>query len=149
MKKKMTKRFDNAIAKLYKAFHNSTLNPDDCKHCAVGNILDQNDAWQHLTDKHGDTKLNYVGLVNQKFGKRFAGFTPLELLNIESVFLKACGYQFVNNKLIRPNNFTDKDRLFEGLEAVVTYLCELENINNVMDCASLFEYESKKIYVKV
>ena len=148
MKKKMSNRFDNAIAKLYKAFHNNTLNPDDCKHCAVGNILDQKDAWQHLTDRHGDTKLNYVGLVNQKFGKRFAGFTPLELLNIESIFLKACGYHFVNKRLIRPDGITDKDKLFKGLEAVVTYLCKLENIDNVMDCNTLFEYQSEKTLIE-
>ena len=141
-------RLENAISKLYQAFHNNTLNPDDCKHCAVGNILNQNDTWKHLTDKHGDTKLNYVGLVNQKFGKRFAGYTPLELLQIESVFLKACGYQFVNNRLNRPENVTDKDILFKGLEAVVGYLCQLENITHVMDCSVLFEYEPEKLQAK-
>ena len=47
-KMKTTKRFDLAIQKLYQAFHNNTLNPDDCKLCAVGNILDNNDNWKHL-----------------------------------------------------------------------------------------------------
>ena len=62
---KTTKRFDLAIQKLYQAFHNNTLNPDDCKLCAVGNILDNNDNWKHLTDKHGSIKLNYLGKLHQ------------------------------------------------------------------------------------
>jgi hypothetical protein len=62
-----TTRFDLAVKKLYKAFHNNTLNPDDCKHCAVGNILDCSDSWKNLTDRHGAVTLNYVGLVNQNF----------------------------------------------------------------------------------
>ena len=86
-------RFDNAIRKLYTAFHNDTLHPECCKQCAVGNILDRTDAWKHFSDVHGSTELNYVGIVNQKFGRRFKGYTPLELLEIESVFLIACGFQ--------------------------------------------------------
>ena len=81
-----TTRFDNAIKKLYTAFHNNTLNPKCCKQCAVGNILDHSDAWKHLSDNHGSLKLNYVGLVNQKFGKRFGGYTPLELLQLKQLF---------------------------------------------------------------
>ncbi|MFK7833062.1 MAG: hypothetical protein AB8B52_07290 [Winogradskyella sp.] len=37
-------RFDSAIDKLYAAFHSNTLNPEDCKQCAVGNIVDNQDA---------------------------------------------------------------------------------------------------------
>ena len=66
-------RFENAIYKLYTAFHNKTLNPDDCKQCAVGNILDNKDSWKHLTDQHGSVTLNYIGLVHQNLGRRFNG----------------------------------------------------------------------------
>ena len=38
---KTTPRLESALKKLYTAFHGSTLNPECCKQCAVGNILDQ------------------------------------------------------------------------------------------------------------
>ena len=33
-------RLENAITKLYNAFHNGELNSLDCRHCAVGNLCD-------------------------------------------------------------------------------------------------------------
>lgn len=138
---KTTARFDNAIKKLYKAFHDNTLNPEDCKQCAVGNILDNTDSWKHLSDHHGSIQLNYIGLVNQKFGKRFNGYSPLEILQIEATFLKACGYELpLHHKNTKPNNPRDTERLFNGLYEVVKYLCKLDNINNVMDFYKLFNY---------
>lgn len=138
-------RFEQAITKLYKAFHNNTLNPECCKQCAVGNILDNNDAWKHLSDEHGALKLNYVGLVNQNFGKKFNGYTPLELLQIEVVFLKACGFELpLHHKHKKPENPTDKDVLFKGLSAVVTFLCQLDGVDNIMDYSKLFEFENDK-----
>lgn len=140
-----TKRFDQAIKKLYNAFHNNTLNPLCCYHCAVGNIVDNKDFWKHLSNYNGSLQLNYVGLVNQSFGKRFNGYSPLELLQIEMVFLKSCGF-----KLPLQNNFRklkkpiDKDVLFKGLSAVVALLCHFDRLPNVMDCSKLFEYEAKK-----
>lgn len=141
-----TVRFDNAIDKLYKAFHNNTLHPEYCHRCAVGNICENNDAWQHLSDQHGSLRLNYVGLVNEKFGKRFAGYTPMELLQIEAVFLKACGYElpFAPNS-IRPENPRDKNLLFDGLCAVVEFLGRLDGIRNVMDASMLFAYEKDSL----
>ena len=142
---KTTARFDNAIEKLYKAFHNNTLNPEDCKQCAVGNILDNTDSWQHLSDHHGSLQLNYVGLVNQKFGKRFNGYSPLEILQIEATFLKACGYQLpLHHKNTKPDNPRDTERLFNGLYEVVKYLCKLDAIENVMDYSKLFETKMHK-----
>ena len=141
-------RFENAIRKLYEAFHNNTLHPEYCDRCAVGNICENNDAWQHLSDAHGSLKLNYVGLVNQKFGKRIAGFTPMELLQIEATFLKACGYQlpFTPNS-IRPENPRDKHLQFDGLCAVVELLCEFDGIQNVMDTSQLFSFEKNNTSV--
>jgi|GEM_PF-240897 len=139
---KTTARFENAINKLYAAFNNDTLHPEYCHRCAVGNILNNVDSWQHLTDRHGSGKLNYVGLVNQNFGKRFAGYTPLELLTIEITFLKACGYQLpLKPGSVRPDNPKDKDLLFIGLSAVIAFLCSLDGIQNVMDYQAIFERE--------
>ncbi len=142
---KTTARFDNAIEKLYKAFHNHTLNPEDCKQCAVGNILDNTDSWQHLSDHHGSLQLNYVGLVNQKFGRRFNGYSPLEILQIEATFLKACGYQLpLHHKNTKPDNPRDTECLFNGFCEVVKYLCKLDTIENVMDYSKLFETKMHK-----
>lgn len=139
-------RLDAAIEKLYMAFHDNTLHPECCKQCAVGNILDHSDAWKHLSDEHGSTKLNYVGQVNQNLGKRFNGYSPSELLLIEATFLKACGYQlplhFRNKK---PKNPTDKDVLFNGLQAVIELLCEIDNNPNIMDYTKLFKALKSKI----
>ena len=136
-------RFDNAIRKLYTAFHSNTLNPEDCSQCAVGNILDNKDNWKHMIDLHGSKRLNYVGLVHQKLGRTFNGYTPLELLKIEGAFLKGCGYRLGETYCHKPDYFKDKAILFNGLNEVVSTLCELDRIKNVMDCSSLFNYESK------
>jgi hypothetical protein len=142
---KLTTRLDQAISKLYSAFHNNTLHPECCKQCAVGNILDNKDFWKHLSDNHGSLQLNYVGLVNQKIGKRFNGYTPYELLQIEAVFLKACGFQLpLHHKNKKPNNPTDKEALFNGLSAVVAFLCQLDGVENVMDYSKVFEIEDNK-----
>lgn len=141
---KTSPRFEQAVTKLYRAFHNNTLNPDSCTQCAVGNILDNKDYWKHLSDTHGSVKLNYVGLVNQNLGKRFNGYTPIELLQIEKAFLEGCGFimplHFKRTTFKKPS----KDALFNGLEAVVEILCSFDNLPDIMDCSSLFQYERKK-----
>ncbi len=142
---KTTPRLESAITKLYNAFHNNELNPECCKQCAVGNILDKTDSWKHLSDYHGSLQLNYVGRVHQTLGRTFNGYSPLELLKIEHVFLKACGFQvplhYKNNK---PETPTEKDVLFTGLYEVIRFLCELDGVNNVMDYTKLFEFENDK-----
>ncbi|WP_431109944.1 Na(+)-translocating NADH-quinone reductase subunit F [Winogradskyella poriferorum] len=138
-----TKRFNEALKKLYVAFHNDTLNPEDCKQCAVGNILDNNDSWRHMTDLHGSNRLNYVGLVHQNLGRRFNGYSPIELLKIETSFLEGCGYRLGKTYCHKPDYYIDQDMLFNGLNAVVATLCELDGVKNVMDCSFLFNYELK------
>jgi hypothetical protein len=136
-------RFDSAIKKLYSAFHNNTLNPEDCKQCAVGNILDNKDSWGHLTDLHGSIRLNYIGLVHQNLGRKFNGYSPLELLQIESSFLKGCGYRLGRNYCHKPDYIKDKDILFTGLCEVVSTLCVLDHTEDVMNCSVLFEYKNQ------
>ena len=83
---KISDRLEQALIKLYNAFHNDELNPESCSACAVGNILDNHDSWKHLSDTHGSIQLSYVGRVHQKLGRTFNGYTPHELLQIEKVF---------------------------------------------------------------
>ena len=139
---KTTKRLEEALLKLYNAYHNNRLNPEDCAACAVGNILDNHDSWKHLSNEHGSLQLNYVGRVHQNLGRKFNGYSPLEILKIEKVFLEACGFKtplcHYNPKPINP---TSKDNLFNGLSAVVDLLCQLDHIDNVMDYSKLFEQE--------
>ena len=138
-------RLDLAISKLYNAFHNNELHPECCKQCAVGNILDHTDSWKHLSDDHGTLNLNYLGSVHQNLGRKFNGYTPYELLQIEASFLKGCGYSLpLNHKSKKPKNPQDKEVLFNGLSEVVKFLCELDGINNVMDYSTLFLVKNEK-----
>lgn len=137
-------RLEQALIKLYNAFHNNTLDPEDCTACAVGNILDNQDSWKHLSNDHGSLQLNYIGTVHQNLGRKFNGYSPQELLEIETVFLTACGFETpLCHYNPKPQNPRDKEVLFNGLCAVVSLLCELENIENVMDYSKLFEYENE------
>ena len=141
-------RLEQAVLKLYNAFNNGALHPLCCKQCAVGNILDNTDSWKHLTDLHGSVVLNYIGLVNQNFGKKFNGYTPLELLQIEAEFLKGCGYKLpLNRRSKKPQNPTDKEILFNGLCKTIEFLCRLDGITNVMDYSILFKVDKSKDYV--
>ncbi|RED50090.1 Na(+)-translocating NADH-quinone reductase subunit F [Seonamhaeicola aphaedonensis] len=139
---KTTTRFESAIKKMYTAFHNNKLNPECCKQCAVGNILDNNDSWKYLSDDHGALQLSYIGKIHQGLGRKFNGYSPLELLQIEMTFLRACGYQLpLHHKNKKPKNPTNKDLLFNGLTKTIELLCELDNIPNVMDYQNLFKFK--------
>lgn len=131
---KSSSRLDQAITKLYQAFHNGSLHPECCKQCAVGTVLDQTDTWKHLSDDHGSLHLNYVGQVNEAFGRRFNGYKPSELLLIEQTFLKGCGYQVpLHYKNRKPKDTPDRNLLFQGFCAVITLLCELDNSPNILN----------------
>ena len=147
---KTSQRLDSAIKKLYTAFHNNELHPECCKQCAVGNILDTTDSWMHLSDEHGTLELSYIGKVHQSLGRKFNGYSPLELLHIEATFLKACGYQLpLHYKNKKPRNPTDKAVLFEGLTAVIAYLCNLDNIPNIMDYTKFFEFKNEELHFQL
>jgi hypothetical protein len=137
---KTSNRLEQAIKKLCIAFHTDKLHPECCMQCAVGNILDNKDSWKHLTDIHGSVKLNYVGMVHQNLGRKFNGYSPLEILQIESEFLKGCGYTgALYGSYAKPKDPTDKDILFNGLSSVINFLCILDSIPNVIDYTKLFE----------
>lgn len=130
----LPKRLENALKKLYLAFHENRLNPEDCRHCAVGNICDNNDSWKHFTTNHGSIELSYLGKIHEALGRKLQGYSPRELLQIEAIFLKACGYSFtVRNRLVKPAATIDKDMIFKGMNAVVAHLCSLDGVKNVME----------------
>ena len=142
-KMKTPKRLERAITKLYTAFHKGELHPEFAKSCAVGNICDHTDTWNYLTETHGSLQLSYIGLVNENFGRKIHGYSPKELLQIEVVFLKGCGYSVpLVRGSKRPKDPTDKDLLFKGLCDTVAFLCQLDQVPNVMDYSKLFEVEN-------
>ena len=138
-------RLETALEKLYTAFYNDQLDPENCCHCAVGNVCDNIDAWKHFTDVHGSVKLNYLGRLHETLGKRINGYSPLELLSIEAVFLKACGYKLTSkNRLLKPAPILDKDIMFKGLYATIEYLCSLDDVENVMELYKRFDFTADK-----
>lgn len=142
---KTSVRLENAITKLYQAFHSDALQPECCKRCAVGNICDNSDTWKYLTEAHGSLKLSYLGSLNENFGRKVYGYSPKELLQIEVVFLKGCGYTVpLSYGFKRPKSSIDKDKLFDGLCDTVQFLCQLDGIPNVMDYSKLFEFENDR-----
>ena len=131
---KTTKRFDNAVIKLYNAYHENRLNANQCTACAVGNICDNNESWKKLVMHHGKREFDfsqYIGNTKKVIDK--TGYSPEELLHIETIFLKKVGYPRYEKET--------KEGQFLGLCAVIEYLCELDNIKNVMDYTKLFETE--------
>jgi hypothetical protein len=140
---KTSKRLEQALIKLYNAYHNNRLDPEDCTACAVGNILDNLDSWKHLSNEHGSLQLNYIGSIHQNLGRKFNGYSPQELLQIEKVFLNACGFKTpLCHYNPKPQNPKSKEVLFNGLSAVVELLCKLDAIDNVMDYSKIFEQEN-------
>lgn len=147
---KFSIRLEKAIQKLYEAFHNDLLIPECACRCAVGNVCDNKDNWKYFTHAHGAVDLTYVGKVNELFGKKFNGYSPSELLNLEAEFLKGCGYSvpLMHRSLIKARPRT-KDDLFDGLSAAVSYLCTLEKVPDVMDYSRLFDYQKETLSEKV
>ena len=67
-----------------------------------------------------------------------------ELLAIEQAFLSGCGYTLpINGRNPKPQDPMNKDLQFKGLEAVISKLCELDGIRDIMDCEELFSYQPR------
>lgn len=136
---KLPIRLENAITKLYTAFHSNELNAMSCEHCAVGNICDNSSSWDDLpifqsTLKWGNDMQpsNYELELAEKTIEK-TGYSEEELQRVEILFLTATEFTKGN-----------KEQQFKGLCAVVEYLCELDNIPNVMNYTKLFETENEK-----
>ncbi|MGB2525664.1 Na(+)-translocating NADH-quinone reductase subunit F [Flagellimonas sp. SN16] len=140
-----TERFEKAVTKLYRAFHEGTLNAFSCEACAVGNIAGGK-GWSGLAvpERVNVLKHDYMQIVN-KGGDiddynypEGLEYSPSALYQVELRFLTV--WEDAKNPDGR-----NKELQFKGLCAVVEYLCELDNIPNVMDYSSLFEYDEKGV----
>lgn len=141
--KELPKRFTEAVTKLYNAFHNDQLSYGSCSRCVVGNIVGSN-AWTSVISC-GNTNLNdfefaYNLKLRHEDKKRFklglieisnTGYSPEELYKIEVIFWEAI------------EEIEDKETQFIGLYNIIKYLCELDNIPNIIDYTSLFETNEK------
>lgn len=146
----LTPRLEQALTKLYDAFNEGRLNPECCTACAVGNICNNVDAWKNFTDAHGSLRLNYIGKVNEGFGRKLYGYLPSELLQIEAVFLKACGFELpIRSGSKKPSDPTSREVLFNGMRAVIGFLCELDGVADVMAVETLIHQLQKESIVSV
>ncbi len=144
METKLTNRLEQALEKLYVAYVNHTLHPECACNCATGNVCDNKEAWKHFSDSHGSLQLNYIGKVHQAFGRKINGYSPIELLTLEATFLEGCGYELpFHHKHKKPLDPTDKEVQFNGLYAAISYLCELDNVEHVMDLIKPFTTNKK------
>jgi hypothetical protein len=129
LNKELPKRFTDAVSKLYSAFHEGTLDSFNCKQCAVGSICDGNSEWADIrscaSGSFEDPKRKEVIEIIDK-----TGYSPIEIYNIEKIFITNAPYKLRH----------DKDAQFKGLCAVIEYLCELDNIPNILEYTSLFEF---------
>ena len=149
---KTTKRFDDAVTKLYKAFHNNELQAMSCTACAVGNICDGKDGW-HRAFKYNSPDAYFDKCIHEKKSPKWKGYLN-ELKNngiIEGLYQNESGYSIVEIAKIEwlfmiPYLRSDeetKETQFNGLIAVVKYLCELDGIEDVTDFTKLFEYDNE------
>lgn len=139
---KTTKRFEEAVTKLYNAFHEGTLDYGNCSHCAVGNIVGSRN-WSDVIGCGNVPSMDFDEILkrHKKYGTDFhigmgwiekTGYSPKELFMVEGIFAESS--LGVNRK----------DYQFKGLFEVVKYLCDLDGIPNVMDYTSLFETENNE-----
>jgi hypothetical protein len=146
---KTTKRFEKAVMKLYKAFHDDELNAWNCQKCAVGNLCDGDSNWVKIISNGAfdfrtidlETDLSKIIDIPNVMN---TNYSALELAEIENLFM----FGRIMKKNIEPSYFDNisdkKEKQFKGLCAVVEYLAELDNIPNPMDYTKLFETENNK-----
>ena len=148
---KTTERFDTAVTKLYKAFSEDKLDPMDCAACAVGNLCDNTNDW---VSSH-DANFGELARIKENFNNQ-SSYSQKELAIIECLFLYGTKdikqkYKFTNTKskdLVKTHpkyTLEAKENNFLGLCAVIEYLCELDNIPNVLDHTRMFQEELVRI----
>lgn len=141
-------RFDNAVRKLYTAFHEGTLNAFDCKACAVGNIVGHGD-WSGciaVANEGGlGDLLEYIYLSRKEVWigdqENNSGYSKAVLLEIEKIFLGAHIGRSSDERTEVQQRY-NKDAQYNGLIAVVKYLAELDGIE-WPDYTKLFEYNEQ------
>lgn len=137
--KNLPKRFENAVMKLYNAFHENRLDLWDCQACAVGNMCDNDDRWMEVISGYRIAvnkrlkKEKFNSLRHNETTKK-TGYSIYDLSKIEALFIGA--------STDSGKSAYHKDSQFKGLCAVIEYLCELDNIPNIMDYTKAFETEN-------
>ena len=142
-------RLDKALDKLYKAFHNGTLDAMDCKHCAVGNLCNNSNSWID----NGSFLPPPIGAIDRicsSFENK-TGYNLIELSNIEHIFVYGSKPgspilfgNYISDYDVKSRLYTKEEQRelqFKGLCAVVEYLCELDGVKNVMDYTDIFKRE--------
>lgn len=130
---KTTKRFDEAVTKLYNAFNEGNLNAYKCKACAVGNICNNTEEWGEIAGFYAN---NFHNTIPENIPNYLeTGYSTLELMKVEDLFMNPIN--FVTNK-------TQEE--FNGLMTVIKYLAELDGIEvptiTVEQFESVLERES-------
>ncbi len=134
---KTTKRFENAVMKLYNAFHENRLESSKCTACAVGNILNGIEDWPVLGGFFLSSFRSVIKDMNFDLARKSveeSGYSVTQLRAVENIFM-----DYAQN-----NGKETKETQFKGLCAVIEYLCKLDNIPNPLDYTSLFETENDK-----
>ena len=131
--KKLPVRLENAITKLYNAFHNDELDAFSCVSCAVGNITGSMNWAMCASEGIEEGLVNIMPseIFNYPKSKDYSG---KELFEVEKIFLGEWAKE-------KSKNGKNKEIQFKGLCAVIEYLCELDEVDNVMEIQSLFEYK--------
>lgn len=133
---KITERFDRAIKSLYEAFHFGELKKQNCKACAVGNMVGGRTEWHvaiYFMRQLGpniDYHIIQPGYFVPEIKKGLlqiegTGYSYLQIMNIEELF-------------------ESSESEFDGLCKIIEYLCGIEGIPNIMDYIKLFETENNK-----
>lgn len=129
----MTERFNNAVTKLYTAFHEGTLDYGLCQKCAVGTILGHG-TWLFNSPSTIWARMKGRELTDMTLRNNNSGYNLKELVKVEKVFILA----FKNSK-----NPSNKESQFKGLCAVIEYLAKLDNIPNPFNFDNLFNQDKE------
>lgn len=177
---KLPVRLENALSRLYTAYHSGELNAMDCSACAAGNICANDPSWSIFRRNLGLSRFvadmlpeyTYANNSRPKVTPRIVmnnvfnttGYSIDEIIMVEKVFLNAMGIyslqrsdisEAYNRMLENAQSLGDgqsREALdnvnFQGLCAVTEYLCELDNVPNVLDYTNIFEKEKHEAKYK-
>ncbi|HEX4888553.1 MAG TPA: hypothetical protein VFV37_10950 [Luteibaculaceae bacterium] len=142
----MTERFNRAVVKLYTAFHEGTLDAMDCKHCAVGNLCDNQDSW--ASKSFGVIFGDYNRVPKSYKFHNPSRYSNRELVEIECIFIygsldrkNPIFSNIISNNYVKWGVYTKKEQKelqFKGLCAVIEHLAKLDGIPNPFNFDSLF-----------
>jgi hypothetical protein len=119
----MKPEFNKTVDILVKAYLNDTLDAADCKRCAVGNIISQNNP-EYDFYQYGESWFRALGL-NESYRDLVdfdhpdiikTGYTPEQLIRIESAFMN------------RDHSCRDIG-IFNDLMAAVEVLAEIHQVD--------------------